>query len=185
MVVNEINYSSPTASNAGDWFEIKSFSSSPVDLSDWVITDENGLVTYTIPTGTILQPDSIIVFVRDLTLFQTVHPEVLNIVGPTAIALGGSDVIRLYDNDGILQVSVAYSNAIAWPQEPNGGGTTLELISASEIMNSPSNWFSGCPNGSPGVNYIFGCGVGVDELENQLFTIAPNPGSDDVKLYQI
>jgi hypothetical protein len=182
IVVNEINYSSPSTSNAGDWFELKSFSSVPVDLSDWVVTDENGLLTYTIPTGTILEPDSIIVFVRDLTLFQTVHPDVLNVFGPTAIALGGSDVIRLYDNNGILQVSVAYSNSITWPQEPNGGGTTLELVSASEIMNNPSNWFSGCPNGSPGVNYVVGCGLGTEELGNQLFSLAPNPGTDDVKL---
>jgi hypothetical protein len=182
IVVNEINYFSSSVSNAGDWFELKSFSSNPIDLSGWTITDENAVVNYIIPTGTFINPDSTLVFSSNLALFQNIHPNVLNVVGPTGLALGGIDVIRLYDNTGNLQISVAYSNTLSWPQEPNGLGTTLELISASGIMNQPDNWFSGCPDGSPGRDFLSGCGVGLEELANNSFIIAPNPGSEFISV---
>ena len=180
LVVNEINYSSLTSSDAGDWFELRSFSSSSVDLSGWRITDENGTVNYTIPSGTIIEPDSFLVFAKDIGLFQLIHPTVTNVVGPIGVAYGGTDIIRMYDETDVLQLSVAYSNSPNWPQEPNGLGTTLELVSASGIMNDADNWFSGCPNGSPGREFLPGCGVGLSSLDEVLFTIAPNPGSDQV-----
>lgn len=182
IVVNEINYASSTTSDAGDWFELKSFTSNPVDLSGWTITDENAAVNYIVPNGTVIYPDSTLVFARDLTLFQTIHPNVTNVVGPTGVALGGTDVVRMYDNTGILQISVAYSNSLTWPQEPNGSGTTLELLSASGIMNEADNWFSGCPNGSPGRDFLPGCGAGIDEIAINTFVIAPNPGTDIVNI---
>ena len=101
-------------------------------------------------------------------------------VGPIGVAYGGTDIIRMYDETDVLQLSVAYSNSPNWPQEPNGLGTTLELVSASGIMNDADNWFSGCPNGSPGREFLPGCGVGLSSLDEVLFTIAPNPGSDQV-----
>jgi hypothetical protein len=106
----------------------------------------------------------------------------VNVVGPTGVALGGTDVVRLYDNTGILQISVAYSNSLTWPQEPNGAGTTLELLSASGIMNEADNWFSGCPNGSPGRDFLPGCGAGIDEMELSSFIVAPNPGTDIISV---
>jgi hypothetical protein len=180
LVISEINYLSPTTSDAGDWFEIHSFSSTAVDLSGWRITDENNTVNYTIPSGTIIQPDSFLVFAKDLTLFQTIHPAVSNVVGPISVAYGVNDIILLYDETDVLQLSVAYSNGTNWPQEPSGLGTTLELVSASGLMNEPSNWFSGCPNGSPGRDFLPGCGVGLTSLNATTFTIAPNPGSDEI-----
>jgi hypothetical protein len=182
IVVNEINYTSSLTSDAGDWFELKSFTSNPVDLSGWTITDENAAVNYIVPAGTTIYPDSTLVFARDMTLFQTIHPNVVNVVGPTGVALGGTDVVRLYDNTGILQISVAYSNSLTWPQEPNGAGTTLELLSASGIMNEADNWFSGCPNGSPGRDFLPGCGAGIDEMELSSFIVAPNPGTDIISV---
>lgn len=182
VVVNEINYSSSTSSNAGDWFELKSFSANPIDLSGWRITDENAVINYYIPSGTVIDPDSFIVFAKDLTLFQNIHPNVNNVVGPIGLSFGGNDVIRLYDEQGVLQVSVAYSNSGSWPQEPNGQGATLELLSASGIMNEADNWFAGCPNGSPGRDFDPGCGLEIEEMNKERFLIAPNPGTDHISI---
>jgi hypothetical protein len=49
-------------------------------------------------------------------------------------------------------------------------------------MNEAENWFSGCPNGSPGRDFLPGCGAGIDEYAMSTFVIAPNPGTDIVNI---
>ena len=45
----------------------------------------------------------------------------------------------------------SYDDGGRWPQEPDGRGSTLEVIDASEDYNSPSNWHaSRNQGGSPG-----------------------------------
>ena len=47
VVINEINYNSSDDYNAGDWIEVFNNSDSTIDLSNWIIKDDNDAVSYT------------------------------------------------------------------------------------------------------------------------------------------
>ncbi len=66
IVINEINYNSPDAPNSGDWLELYNPNNQTVDLSNWTLEDEDAGL-FTIPSGTILPPDSYLVLVEDET----------------------------------------------------------------------------------------------------------------------
>jgi hypothetical protein len=72
---------------------------------------------------------------------------------------------------------VNYENVTPWTTEPDGNGKTLELLSSTGLMCDATNWFAGCPDGSPGKAFLPGCGLGLDELKNDDITIYPNPTS--------
>jgi hypothetical protein len=177
IIISEINYKSAPTSDAGDWFEIHSTLSSDLNLSGWTITDDSGLTPYTFPAGTTLPAGGYLVAARDMITFNNIHPDVMNVNGPTEIALGANDGVLLYDETGKLRFSVNYNYTSPWPQEPNGLGKTLELLSSTGLMCEPANWFAGCPDGSPGVVYEPICNLGVNELDETAFIVYPNPGT--------
>jgi hypothetical protein len=178
IIISEINYKSAPTSDAGDWFEIHSTLSTDLNLSGWTITDDSGLTTYTFPSGTTLPAGGYLVAARDMITFNNIHPDVINVNGPTEIALGANDGVLLYDETGKIRFSVNYNYTTPWPQEANGLGKTLELLSSTGLMCEPTNWFAGCPDGSPGAIYEPICDLGVNELNETAFIVFPNPGSE-------
>jgi hypothetical protein len=177
IIISEINYKSITTSDAGDWFELHSTSSSDINLSNWTVSDGGIVGSYTLPAGTILPANGYLAIAKDTALFHSIHPNTLNVVGPSLISLGGTDGIILYNDLGIAQFSVNYENVTPWTTEPDGNGKTLELLSSTGLMCDATNWFAGCPDGSPGKAFLPGCGLGLDELKNDDITIYPNPTS--------
>ena len=182
IIVSEINYKSISTSDAGDWFEIHSTSTTDIDLSNWTMSDGGITGSYVLPVGTILPANGYLVIVKDTALFHAIHPNVLNVVGPSLISLGGSDGIILYNDLGVNQFSVNYENSAPWTTEPDGNGKTLELLSSTGLMCDATNWFAGCPDGSPGKAYLPGCGLGVEELTNDELQIYPNPTSSTLTI---
>lgn len=178
ILITEINYKSLISSDAGDWFEIHSLSQQPIDLTNWYVSDGGMNTVYTLPSGTVLNPNEYLVFAKDLTLFGSIHPTITNVVGPTAISLGSAESIRLYNANNRLVFSVNYSNQSPWPFEPDGMGKTLELLSTTGRMCDGTNWFAGCPDGSPGEIYNPLCDLGLsyNEMDNIIFY--PNPVTD-------
>jgi hypothetical protein len=177
VVVSEINYKSFVGADAGDWFELHSTLDTDLDISNWKVSDGGVTGGYTFPQGTILAAHGYAVVAEDANLFNTIHPDVTAIQTPMGFVLGGTDDILVYNESQVLQFSVSYRNAAPWTTEPNGFGKTLELLSTTDLMNEASNWFAGCPNGSPNAAYDPTCGVGVEEEGNVLFSIYPNPAN--------
>jgi hypothetical protein len=62
LVINEINYNSDSAFEAGDWIELYNNTNEVINLSNWVFKDSDDLHEYIIPNGTVMQPDSYLVF---------------------------------------------------------------------------------------------------------------------------
>jgi hypothetical protein len=182
VIVSEINYLSSTASDAGDWFELLSTMETDLDLSGWTVTDGNLNAPYTFAAGSILSAGQRLVIFKDAALFNAVHPTVTNSAGPVSFSLGNTDAILVYDNNGTLRFSVDYRDELPWAIEANGNGYTLELLSSTGMMNEGSNWFAGCPNGSPGGIYIAGCGASTHELDQTSFILYPNPTSESLTL---
>lgn len=150
VILNEINYKSAISADAGDWIELYNADTVAIDLSSWKLTDDNNTSEFLIPDGTIIPPQGYWVIYGNLLKFNNIHPDVINKTGAFTFGLSGDgEVIRLYDNSGTLYLSMFYNDAAPWPLTPDGGGTTLELISPTNDLNIGTSWQASCGNGTP------------------------------------
>ena len=180
-IIDEINYHSADLENAGDWFELINWDTTPIDLSGWTVKDKNGN-SYKVPEGTILESEAYLVVFEDSGLFHAQFPSVTNAIGPLNFGFNNSgDVILLYDNNGALFQSVSFENETPYPLSPDGGGTTMQLINAADNLNDAFNWTESCPEGSPGAAFVTPCANSIsDEAPISLISIRPNPATDIV-----
>ena len=80
------------------------------------------------------------------------HPFAPNIpyIGEFDFGFGGSDIVRLYDQNGTLQDSVDYQSVTHGPSCADETGYTLELISPELDNEIPEHWncinWGGSPN---------------------------------------
>jgi hypothetical protein len=151
IIFSEINYHSSDTLDAGDWIEILNIDTTTLDLSGWIFKDGEDTHNFILPTETILDSGRYLVICRDTTKFQSIYIDTIAYVGPFEFGLANEgDELRLFDNAGMLVVTMAYSNLPPWPTNIDGTGKTLELDDPFGDLNDGSNWFSGCFGGSPG-----------------------------------
>lgn len=87
IVINEVE------SNGGipaDWVELKNLGTDAVDVSGWIVKDDNDSRTKAIPAGTTIAPGAYLTIVVD--------------EDPNGFGLGGADSARLYLADGTTLV---------------------------------------------------------------------------------
>lgn len=153
LVITEICYNQDSTLNSDDWFELRNNSSTDINLSNWLIEDENQNQYY-IPNNTIIQSNEFLVLCQDMVKFNNIYPNVSNVIGNFDFGLGNAgDQINLYDNNGGYVLSVSYTDSLPWPAGADGYGRTLEFDMSTVLNNNPDNWFVGCMLGSPGVAY--------------------------------
>lgn len=177
-LVDEINYNSSLAEDAGDWFELNNYASVDEDISGWKIQDKNKN-TFIVPAGTILPAEGYLVFYQDAR-FEVQFPDVTNKVGPLNFGYDGQgDVILIYDGSGRLYQSVGFDDEAPYPLSPDGGGTALQIQNIALNINDPFNWIESCPEGSPGTVYTMPCANAVDDIvvENNI-AVYPNPSDE-------
>ena len=108
-------------------------------------------------------------------VFSAIHASVPTLIGDLGFGLGnGSDVIRLYDASGQLQLSVCYGDVDPWITAADGEGYTLELTDPNANLNDAASWFAGCLGGSPGGPYDPNC---------LPVSVRPITGSDALSIY--
>ncbi len=180
-IYSEINYSSATTADAGDWIELYNKNTTPFSLSSWTLHDGSNTNLFTFPSGYTLDGNKYVVLYSDATKFNSQFPTVFNKLGPLGFSLSSTgDVIRLFDNTGKLRYSVCYSPNSPWPTAPNGGGKTLENGQYAGNHNAAASWFAGCPKGSPGFAYNPACiPLGVNSIDEKttFISVYPNPSS--------
>lgn len=181
--ISEINYHSAANADAGDWIELHHIGQ--VDLSGWRIRDDNDSHLFVIPSGTVITSDNpYLVLYEDKSNFESRHPDVTNKLGPLGFGLGnGSDLIRLYEPNGRLYLSMQYRDDSGWPAEADGQGYTLEKTTDNGLLTDPASWTAGCPEGSPGKAYDPNCGVsGSSEADSAFIQVSiwPNPASASI-----
>ncbi len=186
VVVSEINYNSSLSANAGDWIELRNLSNSGINISGWKLKDQNEFNIFTFPPSTILNPLGRLVVYEDLVLFSARHPSVLNKVGPLPFGFSANgDGIRLYDGSNKIRYSTYYNDNIQWPQGADGNGYTLELdtlFTSADDVCAPSAWFDGCPEGSPGKQFVLCPGFSNEENALSDFLLYPNPASEQLNI---
>jgi hypothetical protein len=157
LTFSELNYNSDSARDAGDWIELHNLSAQDVDISGWKLRDDQDHHTFTFPVNSVVQANGYLVVAEDMQKFSLRHPSITNVVGELGFNLSNSgDEVRLFDYRDTLYLSMEYSDNSFWPQGADGGGYTLELLSASGNLSDGANWFDGCLEGSPGQGYSAG-----------------------------
>ncbi|MCP4550072.1 MAG: T9SS type A sorting domain-containing protein [bacterium] len=151
-VINEINYHSHVDFDSGDWVELHNPGLSSLDLSGWVLKDDNYDHTFTFPENTILLAGDYLVVCDNLDDFQSSFPGIDCAIGDMDFSFGGNgDQVRLFNSQEELVDEVEYDDTPPWPSEPDGGGPTLELTHPLADNGLPEFWSSSITaHGTPG-----------------------------------
>lgn len=176
LVINEINYRSSDDFDAGDWLELYNPNTSSVDLSNWIIKDDDDSHEFIVPEGTIIESKGYMVFVRDMADFTSAYPEVTDYVGELDFGLGTSDAVRLFTNNNTLEDEVYYQSEDPWLDCANETGNTLELINPTLDNALAESWDCLNNNGSPGM--VNDSVLSSNELVDKFITIYPNPAKN-------
>jgi len=179
IVINEINYKDAIGFETKDWIELYNNGIVAVNISNWVFKDDDDLHEFVIPNGTAMPPNSYLVLVQSLADFQIYFPGVSPVLGDFGFGLsGGGELIRLFDNNGVLIDYVEYSDMPPWPTEPDGNGPTLELKNPNWDNTLASSWAASVPpnglHGTPGeINSTFT--LGIEDMTTSKISVYPNP----------
>jgi hypothetical protein len=179
VVINEINYNSAVENDAGDWVELYNWGRTDIDISGWILKDDDDTHQFLIPENTILKSKGFLVICRNSANFGIVHPSVTNFTGDLDFGLASAgDVVRLFTSTGELVDSVAFKSELPWPVEPNGNGPTLELRHYTHDNTNAVSWKTAAENlGTPGRENSVTTGadfIAKNKSEKQL-QIYPNP----------
>lgn len=172
LMINEIMYDPPTGQP--EWVEIVNPGGDPVDLSGWMVSDEDGAKrTVITDQHAVLVPDDFIVVSEDSSVIDY-YPgcEDVIIVRPFPNLNNDGDSVVLYDLSGKVIDAVGYRSG--W----GGEKVSLERIHPSLASSDSSNWSScvALEGGTPGrINSIY---TSVLPTEAAL-DVAPNPFSPD------
>ena len=175
VVVNEINYKSSDQHDAGDWIELHNPGKEQIEITDWIIKDENDNNSFTFENK-IIEAEGYLILCRDQEKFNTLYPNI-SIAGEIDFGLSSDDQVRVYDNNDTLIDSVNFNSLTPWPYGANGNGYTLELINPSLDNNVAENYANINLNGSPGRKNIIN--TNNKNINDEIVAkVYPNPTKD-------
>jgi len=178
IIINEINYNSEPDHDTDDWVEIHNRSADLLEISNWILKDNDDDHSFVMPEGTTIPAHDYLVITRDLSAFKSLNPNVENVIGNLDFGFSGSsDAVRLYNDAGDLKKSVSYTDEAPWPAAADGNGYTLELIHPDLNALNPENWKPVHLHGSPGITNLDVTAIQeTSRFEN--FKVFPNPTND-------
>jgi hypothetical protein len=144
-----------------------------------VFKDEDDGHIFEFPEGTVIPMEGYLVLADDTAAFDSLFPGVDNFIGPTGFGFSGNgELLRLYDDAGVIIDTVHYDDNAPWPTEPDGNGPTLELINPAWDNALAESWAASALNGTPGK--INGNYVSIPVLQPETHVrcrVYPNPFS--------
>jgi len=150
VVINEIMYKAANGADTDDWLELYN-AGNDIDISGWIIKDDDDSHIFTLPENTLISKNSYLVLCRDTVKFSKYQPDVEKRIGNFDFGFGEDDAVRLYDKAGKLIDSVDYDYREPWTTNSNGTGNSIELISPDFDNELALNWKSSTVNnGTPG-----------------------------------
>ncbi len=139
IVINEICYQAPSVSigsSSKQWIELHHRGNTAIDLGGWSLS--NG-INYVFPPNTIMQPNTYLLVAHTPGNFSTLPGTV--VLGPwTGNLSGNGEKITLSDAVGNPADEVDYLDGGRWPEQADGGGSSLELRDAHSDNRSPESW---------------------------------------------
>jgi len=130
VVIHEIHYDH-------EWIELYNRGAEPVDLGGAQLVDA---VAFEFAAGTVLEPDAYLVVAGDAEAVQALHPSI-DVLGDYDGRLDNrTDRIVLLDARGNPVDEVRYFDGGRWPEEADGGGSSLELRDPDADNASAEAW---------------------------------------------
>ncbi|MBK9018231.1 MAG: CotH kinase family protein [Saprospiraceae bacterium] len=146
IVINEINYNSPSTANSGDWVELTNPTNNSVDISGWYLEDLSGQY-FSIPNNTSIPANGFLILAEDVQAFESVYPSAsivkIGNFGDGAYSFkfdNGGETLTLKNANGTTIDEVAYDDASPWPSSPDGDGPTLQLLAPTLDNSLATNW---------------------------------------------
>ena len=143
VVINEIMYN-PAESDA-EFLELHNrHPSFAFDLSGY----DAGGIAFTLPPGSLIQPNGYLVIVRNRAAFAAVYGATLPAIGPYSGALQrDGETLRLVkpgsnEGDEVTIDEVRYENLPPWPALADGFGPSLQLIDPAQDNARVGSWFA-------------------------------------------
>lgn len=113
IVINEINHVNMTGETSDDWVELYNAGSIDVDLSNWIIKDEQDDHEFVISEGTSIKAGEYLVVCKDTLAYRTYYGKDGEGVGNIDFGFGNtSDCVRLYNYQEVLVDSVGYNTIV-------------------------------------------------------------------------
>lgn len=154
IVINEVMYNASSEQETGDWIEFFNNTNSTIDLTNWVVKDDDDTHEFSFSNGTEIEAGAYVVVAADLEAFNTQYDNVSPLYGNLGFNLaGGSDEVRLYDDGGVLIDSLQYDDEAPWDSVADGTSFTLELKNPDLDNTLPESWKGSTQvNGTPGAS---------------------------------
>ncbi len=179
IIINEINYNSADHFDTGDWVELFNVGDYAVNISGWVMKDDDDAHEYVFPEGTVIHARDYLLVCRNKEKFSAKYP-LVNILGEElTFGLGSNgDCVRLFSDSGELKDRVCYEDGLPWPENANGFGATLALKDALSNNDFPGNWKASTGHGTPGAhNSDVITSLQENSLEQFSMKVYPNPAN--------
>jgi len=162
----------PTSGSDLEWVELYNTTSSQIDLSNWQVKDNSGLVV--LPTGSSIPANGYFVFTligtaAQFTAYTGWVADYINTQGWTGLANGG-DGLAIFTSTSVCIDYMQYGSGNAVPGAPTWSGTRPSTVSGSANDFS----YSRIPNGVDGDASVGDAG---SEQAGTSFSVAPfTPG---------
>ena len=145
-----------------------------LNISNWIIKDNNNINSYYLPEGTSINPMGYLVIARDQMDFHAAFPFITNYIGDLSFGLSGNgDAVRLFNDEEVLQDEVIYEAVEPWPLCAAGNGPTLGLIGPELDNMFAESWECINNHGSPGAANTEA--YAIYEITTPVFKTYPNP----------
>lgn len=151
VVINEINFHSPSDYDAKDWIELYNGTPLSVNLEGWSVSDGSDDNQFLLPAIS-LPAQAYLIVCSDSISFRNIHGGFPRIVGDTDFNFSnGGELLRLFNADEIMVDSVRYDDEDPWPTAADGDGPTLELIHPTLDNGIYTSWAASDNLGTPGL----------------------------------
>jgi hypothetical protein len=147
-----------------EFVELKNIGPAPINLSQAHFVDG---ITYTFPSGTIIDPNNFIVLASNRQEFNNRY-RFLPFGEYSGQLDNGGERITLLNAEGDTIITVRYDDKAPWPESPDILGYSLvtKEVNPTGDLNDPSNWrASYAIHGSPGRDDLASTSVGMPTAE--------------------
>lgn len=154
LTISEINYNPDPTTDGGNWIELHNFGNTAIDLTAWHLKSKYHYDQFNFADQTKINPGDYLVVCENISLFNTMYPQVQNVAGGTGFVWNNKyDSIRIFNPFDSMVLVAVYSDDTPYPKCADGWGRTLENKHSDNSILDENTWFCGCISGSPGKAY--------------------------------
>ncbi|MFK7926246.1 MAG: lamin tail domain-containing protein [Bacteroidia bacterium] len=182
IIINEILYNSDPSQDSGNWLELYNPNSQSVDISGWLLMDQDSV--FTIPNGTNIPAEAYLVIAEDITFFQNVYASIPSqLLGSSFLNFNNQgERLLLYTDSQCLIDIVEFDDKTPWP-EATLRDPIIALLDQSLDNNQGINWLATDSDlGTPGSENVWLSQPGLGQQDLHLWLVGDLNQSDSTAL---